>query len=45
MDVLRMKSKFLAFVDEVVDPLNFQMSKIQELSYVDSTIRSDLEKF
>ena len=28
MDIERMKSKFLAFVNEAVDPLNFQVSKI-----------------
>ena len=43
--VERMKSKFLAFVDEAVDPLNFQMSKIQELSSADSIIRRASEKF
>ena len=28
VDIECMKTKFLAFVDEDVDPLNFQMSKI-----------------
>ena len=28
VDIERIKSKFLAFVDEVIDPLNFQVSKI-----------------
>lgn len=45
VDVERMKSKFLAFVDAVVDPLNFQMSKIEELSSVDSILRRASKKF
>lgn len=45
VDIERMKSKFLAFIDKVVDPLNFQVSKIHELSTANSVIKKEMEKF
>ena len=45
VDIERIKSKFLAFVDEAIDPLNFQMSKIQEFLAADTIIRRESKKF
>lgn len=41
----RMKVKLLAFVNEVTDPTNFQVAKIQELSSTDSIFRRASKKF
>lgn len=39
VDIERMKTKFLAFADEATNPLNFQLSEIQELSSADTILR------
>ena len=41
----RMRSKFLTFVDEAIDPLNFKVSKIQELLAVDVVIIKETKKY
>lgn len=45
VDNERMKSKFLPFVYRVINLLNFQVSKIQELSIENVIIRREMEKF
>lgn len=39
-----MKAKFLAFMDEIEDLTNFQVSRINELSVADAGIKKELEK-
>lgn len=45
VDIERMRSKFLTVVDEAIDPLNFQVSKIQELSAEDAVIIKEIENY
>lgn len=45
VEIKRMKSKFLAFIDKFFDLLNFQVAKIQELSTTDAFIKREIKKF
>lgn len=45
VDIERTTAKFLAFFDEAIDLLNFQVAKIKELSATDAVIKREMEKF